>query len=77
MKMRSVIVVSIVEVDGVFASSTAREEDVWRRRNEAGREKRDRLRTLGGLVHLWVLSWFALEGRKEAWWLLGWRWRLR
>jgi hypothetical protein len=47
MNMRSVIVVSIVEVDRVFASSTANEEETERRREEAGSKTRDRLGIFG------------------------------
>ena len=47
MNMRSVMVVSIVEVDGAFASSMAKEEDTDRRREEAGSKTRDRLGIFG------------------------------
>lgn len=46
MNIRSVMVVSIVEVDGAFALSMAKEEDT-ERRERAGSKTRDRLGILG------------------------------
>jgi hypothetical protein len=44
--------VSITEVDVVFESSMARQEEVWRRRKEVDREKKERLAIFGDLMHL-------------------------
>lgn len=76
MNMRSVMVVSIVEEDGAFASSMAKEEEAERTREEAGSKTRDRLGILGEWLYLWVLSWFAFEVAKQEDWLLGCWWRL-
>lgn len=70
------MVVSIVEEDGAFASSMAKEEEAERRREEAGSKTRDRLGILGEWLYLWVLSWFGFEVAKQEGWLLGWWWRL-
>jgi hypothetical protein len=43
--------VSITEVDVVFESSMARQEEVWRRR-KVDREKKERLAIFGDLMHL-------------------------
>jgi hypothetical protein len=55
-----VIVVSIVEVDGDFTSSMAKEEGVWRRKKEAGREEDEkpswkfwRLDAFWGIFMVW------------------------
>jgi hypothetical protein len=71
-----VIVVSIVEVDGDFTSSMAKEEGVWRRKKEAGRKMRNRLGNFGDLMHFGAFSWFGFEVGKHAWWLFGCWWRL-
>lgn len=70
------MVVSIVEEDGAFALSMAKEEDAEKRREEAGSKARDRLGIFGEWLYLWVLSWFGFEVAKQEDWLLGWWWRL-
>lgn len=70
------MVVSIVEGDGAFVSSMAKEEEAERRREEAGSMTRDRLGIWGDWLYLWVLSWFGFEVAKQEDWLLGWWWRL-
>jgi hypothetical protein len=70
------MVVSMAEVDGMFASSKAGDDEAYRREGRTGRKMRDRLEILEDSIGLWVLSWFVFEGRKKAWWLLGWWWRL-
>jgi hypothetical protein len=71
MNMRSVMVVSIVEVDGAFPSSMAKEGEMERRKEEAGSKTRDRLGILGEWLYLWGLSWISFEVVKQERWLSG------